>query len=243
MRKRRPDSSSSRWRPALHHLGLAVAGGLGDARGARPEEAVGRRGGGQLVDAEARRRGWSRCAPAAGRCGGPRAPRGCAAGRAGRAGPRPDRPSARHQALTASRSSSTRSEARMSVVTSSIRSKRPGWWKPSTSSPSLVLAERVLELVAVAQRLDGGHDRLDRRGLEAADARRGRRGPGPPSRSAGARRAAPARARPGAAATGSMRSGEGSSSSTESASANERFDLVTRARTRSPGTAPRTNTT
>ena len=35
---------------------------------------------------------------------------------------------------------------------------------------ALVLAERVLELVAVAELLDGGHDRLDRRRLEAADA-------------------------------------------------------------------------
>jgi hypothetical protein len=35
---------------------------------------------------------------------------------------------------------------------------------------ALVLPERVLELVAVAQRLDGRHDRLDRRRLEAPDA-------------------------------------------------------------------------
>ena len=56
-------------------------------------------------------------------------------------------------------------------------------------------AEGVLDLVAVAQRLDGGHDRLDRRVLEAAEARRGRRAPGAPSPRAGARRAAPATAR------------------------------------------------
>ena len=107
----------------------------------------------------------------------------------------------------------------------------------------LVLAERVLELVAVALALLGGHDRLDRRVLEAAEALErvahlglllgelalvGEHLPG----RARMRRAS-ARSGPGSA----------SSSSTESASANERFDLVTRARTRSPGRPPRTNTT
>ena len=126
---------------------------------------------------------------------------------------------------------------------SSIRSQRPGAVEAEHELAVVVLAERVLELVAVAQLLDGGHDRLDRRAPRSRRSARARRAPAPPSRRAGARRGAPARARPGAAPRGSTRSGLGSSSSTVSASANERFDFVTRARTRSPGTAPRTNTT
>src|SRR3954454_2732799 len=39
--------------------------------------------------------------------------------------------------------------------------------------PGVVDSERVLELVAVAPLGDGGHDRLDRRVLEAPDAREG----------------------------------------------------------------------
>ena len=57
----------------------------------------------------------------------------------------------------------------MSTSTSSIRSKRPGRWKPEHELALLVLAERVLELVAVAEELLGRHDRLDGRGLEASD--------------------------------------------------------------------------
>ncbi len=48
---------------------------------------------------------------------------------------------------------------------------------------------------------------------------------------------------PGCAARGSIRSGLGSSSSVSRASANERLALTISARTRSPGTVPRTNTT
>ena len=92
----------------------------------------------------------------------------------------------------------------------------------------LVLAERVLELVAVAQALLGRHDRLDRRGLEAAD---------PLERVAHLSLLLRELALVGEHLPGRARvrrhrldrSGLGSSSSTESASANERFDLVTRA--------------
>ncbi len=48
---------------------------------------------------------------------------------------------------------------------------------------------------------------------------------------------------PGWGARGSIRSGLGSSSSVRRASANERLALTISARTRSPGTTPRTNTT
>ena len=44
-------------------------------------------------------------------------------------------PSARHQAFTRSRSSSTRGDASTSSVTSSISFQRPARWKPSSSSP------------------------------------------------------------------------------------------------------------
>ena len=242
MRKRRPDSSSSRYARALDDLRLAAAGGLGHALGARPQERVGGRRRGQLVDAElgARARDDARLhLPGA----APLAHDEVAeqAGLDSRS--HAVRPSSRHQALTASRTSSMRSEARMSCSTSSIRSQRPGAVEAEHELALLVLAERVLELVAVAELLHGGHDRLDRRALEAADAL---------ERVADLRllllelalvRAAPATARPGAAPRGSMRSGLGSSSSTSSASAQERFDFPMRARTRSPGTAPRTNTT
>ena len=57
------------------------------------------------------------------------------------------------------------------------RSKRPGAWKPHTSSPSAPVAERVLELVAVAPLLDGGDDRLELEALEPADAASARRRP------------------------------------------------------------------
>ena len=73
----------------------------------------------------------------------------------------------------------------------------------------VALAERVLELVAVAPLLDRRHDRL------APPAARSHRGARAPRRTcccfwpAGARRAAPATARRGAAARGSMRSGLG----------------------------------
>ena len=62
-----------------------------------------------------------------------------------------------------------------------------------------VLAERVLELVAVVPLLDGRDDRLDRRPLEAADALERVDAPGAASPRAGARTAGPATARPGAA--------------------------------------------
>ena len=59
------------------------------------------------------------------------------------------------------------------MVTSSIRSQRPGRWKPSTSSPVLVRAERVLELVAVAQRLDRRDDGFNGGIVEAPEPREG----------------------------------------------------------------------
>ena len=114
--------------------------------------------------------------------------------------------------------------------------------------PAVALAERVLELVAVAPFEGGGLGRLE---LEARRGRRGGAGPRRPacaSRRAGARRAAPARARRGRARRRGRigrRSGPalGSTSSTACASPKSRFALVSRARTRSPGSAPETKTT
>ena len=126
----------------------------------------------------------------------------------------------------------------MSSLTSSITSQRPGRWKPSTSSPSSSCAERVLELVAVAQLLHGGHDRLDRRVLEAADALERVAHLGLLLARAGARRAAPATARPGAARR--ARSGRGWARAARRCPPRRTsaWTWSTRARTRSPGTRP-----
>ena len=110
-----PRAPPRAWPRPLSDLRLAAARGLGHALGARPQERVGRRRGGQLVDAEVEpglvtTRAWSWPV---------RRP-----SRTTRLRSRPvwsrrsqaARPSSRHQAFTASRSSSTRSEARMSLA-------------------------------------------------------------------------------------------------------------------------------
>ena len=137
-----------------------------------------------------------------------------------RGGRRPAGPARAPSALTDSRSASMRSLARMSSVTSSTRSQRPGTVEAQHELAVLVRCRTSTRACcgSATARL-GGDDRLDRRILEAADARRAPRGPAAPSRPAGARRAAPARARPGARARGSIRSGLGSSISTARASA------------------------
>ena len=91
---------------------------------------------------------------------------------------------------------------------------------------ALVLAERVLELVAVAEAAPPPARSARPAAPRSRRCARARREPAPPSPRAGARTGAPARARPGAGASGSIRSGLGSSSSTESASAQERFDFA-----------------
>ena len=58
----------------------------------------------------------------------------------------------------------------MQSLIGAISSQCPGAWKPHTSSPRLILAERVLELVAVAPLLDGRHDRLELVTAQATDA-------------------------------------------------------------------------
>ena len=154
-----------------------------------------------------------------------------------------DRPSSRHQRLhgLAQRVDPLGGEHVVAHVVDQVEAA--GAVEAEHQLARLVLAERVLELVAVALALLGRDDRLHGRVLEAADALErvahlglllgelALVGEHLPRRARVRRRGL--RCGPGSA----------SSSSTESASANERFDLVTRARTVSPGRPPRTNTT
>ena len=105
-------------------------------------------------------------------CAGPRGPRGCAGGPCPRGGRRRVRPSLAAPGLARPRARRRRArEARTSVGHVVDLVPAAGRVEAEHQPPSVVLAERVLELVAVAPGLDGGHDRLDGRLLEAADAR------------------------------------------------------------------------
>ena len=74
-------------------------------------------------------RTWSR------RYGGPRGPRGCAGSRGARGGPTARGPARGPTRGPARRASLPRSEASSTSSTATISSKRPGAWKPHTSSP------------------------------------------------------------------------------------------------------------
>ena len=104
-------------------------------------------------------------------------------------------------------------------------------------------AERVLELVAVAPLLDGGHDRVLLEPVELADpAQRVADLLGLDLELALVGEHLPRRAGM-VGDVGAIRSGDGSRISTARASAYARLDLPTTARTRSPGSAPATKTT
>ena len=97
----------------------------------------------------------------------------------GRAGRRRGCPRARAHSRTSLRAALLRSEASRQSSTSTISAQLPRRWKPSASA-AVALAERVLELVAVAPL-------LERRARSArARSRRGRRGGAAPRRPASA---------------------------------------------------------
>ena len=149
---------------------LAALGALAEPRGLGPEQA--RRAStrvDQRVGVELAGRGDEPDLQLAG-ARGPRGRRGCAGSPAACGGPRRRGPGgaarrapARARRWRARRRACSRPSAR-------IRSKRPGAWKPHTSSPSVAGAERVLELVAVAPLLERRDDRLELVALEPADA-------------------------------------------------------------------------
>ena len=105
----------------------------------------------------------------------------------------------RAHSRTALRAALLASEASRQSSTSTI--VRPAARGGESRAPAAAgaLAERVLELVAVAPGLERGLDRLELEAVEAAEPCAARRRPGRASRPAGARRAAPARARRGRA--------------------------------------------
>ena len=126
--------------------------------------------------------------------------------------------SARAHSRTALRAALLASEASRQSSTSTISAQLPRRWKPSAGALGPV-AERVLELVAVAPALDAPARSARARSPRAARAGAAPRRPAPPCERAGSRRAAPAReprgrGRPRAGSVSAIRSGLGSTSST-----------------------------
>jgi hypothetical protein len=156
----------------LHRLVLTVARGLRHAGRARQEEAVGGRRGGQLLDPEARARArddarlqLSGAAPLA---------HDQVAKEALLGAPVPGREALRAAPGLHGLAQLVHPLGGQDVERDVVdRVEAAGAVEAEHQLAVLVLAERVLELVAIAKLLHGGHDRLDRRVLEAADAGQG----------------------------------------------------------------------